>query len=127
MKRIIRSIVVVVMCLTLSLGMGLPTSLSDTSSSTVVTVQAKGSIRSSVKKAINSYYSFYKSYVKFMKKYLSGNVTLGMLSKYEKLVKKAKKVDKAFNKIKNKNLNTAELAYWMKISTKVLNMLAKLY
>ena len=127
MKRLVKGFIVVMMCFVLSMGIGVPAGTTNNSNSTVITVQAKQSIRKSVKKAANSYYKFYKSYVKFMKKYLSGNISMNMLSDYEKLMKKAKKVDKAFNNLKNKNLNTAELQYWLKIYNKVLKLLGSMY
>lgn len=127
MKRSLRAFLVLALCLALSGGVGIPAALpvNVATVSTVTTVEAKQKINKNFKKAMDEYHKFYKKYCKFMKKYKkSNNVSAGMLSDYNDLVKQQKKVNKKFNKWKGKSLNSAELAYYTKINKKVLKLLS---
>lgn len=128
MKKSLRMCLVLMMCLVLSMGVGFSVDLPGYSRtvSTVMTIEAKQKINKKFKKAMDEYVKFYKKYCKFMKKYKNSSNTFSMLADYSDMVKQQTKVDKAFNKWKKKNLNSAELDYYMKINKKVLKLLSNL-
>ncbi len=128
MKRILKNCFLVVVCLVLAGGVGVPSANlgNITIESTVETVQAKPKMRKKFKKAMDEYLKFYKKYCKFIKKYEKGGNSISMLADYAKLMKQQQKMDKSFKKWKGKNLNSAELAYYAKINSKVLKMTSKL-
>ncbi len=128
MKRIIKNCFIVALCLVLAGGAGIPSIHvgNTTIESTVETVKAKPKMRKKFKKAMDEYLKFYKKYCKFMKKYEKGGNSLSMLVDYTKLIKQQQKVDKSFKKWKGKKMNSAELAYYAKINSKVLKMTSKL-
>lgn len=126
MKRMLKMFTVVMVCLSLSVGLGIPeSSNTGLGSSAVVTIQAKQKMNKKFKKAMDEYLKFYKKYCKFMKKYKKSTNTASMMSDYTKLLEQQQKVNSAFGKWKKKKLNAAELAYYTKINSKVIAMLAK--
>lgn len=128
MKKVLKMFMVSLVCLALAGGVRVPESIPGGHyiGSSAVTVQAKKKMNKKFKKAMDEYLKFYKKYCKFMKKYNKSNNALSMLSDYTKLMKQQIKVDKAFKKWKKKKLNKTELAYYVKINSKVLKMLSKL-
>lgn len=128
MKRILKNCFIVALCLMLAGGVGIPSIHvgNTTIESTVEMVHAKPKMRKKFKKAMDEYLKFYKKYCKFIKKYEKGGNSLSMLADYAKLMKQQQKMDKSFRKWKGKNLNSAELAYYTKINSKVLKMTSKL-
>ena len=126
MKRMLKMFTVVMVCLSLSVGLGIPESSStELGSSAIVTIQAKQKMNKKFKKAMDEYLKFYKKYCKFMKKYKKSTNTASMMSDYTKLLEQQQKVNSAFGKWKKKKLNATELAYYTKINSKVIAMLAK--
>lgn len=126
MKRMLKMFTVVMVCLSLSVGLGIPESSStELGSSAVVTIQAKQKMNKKFKKAMDEYLKFYKKYCKFMKKYKKSTNTASMMSDYTKLLEQQQKVNSAFGKWEKKKLNATELAYYTKINSKVIAMLAK--
>lgn len=126
MKRMLKMFTVVLVCLSLSVGLGIPElSRTNSDSCAVVTIQAKQKMNKKFKKAMDEYLKFYKKYCKFMKKYKKSTNTVAMMSDYTKLLEQQQKVNSAFSKWKKKKLNVTELAYYTKVNTKVIAMLAK--
>lgn len=130
MKKVVKKLVIVVMCLALFTGIGVSGfhPLPQTTGSKIVTVQAKAKINKKFKKAMDEYYNFYKKYCKFMKKYKKskgGMQAITMLNDYNKLLIQQRKFNASFKKWKKKSLNSAEVAYYTKINARVLAMLAK--
>lgn len=126
MKRMLKLFMVFMVCLSLAVGVGIPISPgADQGATTVVTVQAKQKMNKKFKKAMDEYLKFYKKYCKFMKKYKKSSNTASMMSDYTKLLEQQQKVNSAFGKWKKKKLNATELAYYTKINSKVIAMLAK--
>ena len=120
--------IVTLLCVMLIGGVGVPNvNIGNTlTCSKVTTVQAKTKVRKKFKKAMDKYYKFYKKYCKFMKKYNNGGNSISMLLDYQKLIEQQGKVNRAFQKWENKDLNVQELAYFNKINNKVIVLLSKL-
>lgn len=73
------------------------------------------------KKAMDSYESAMKEYSSFMKKYTSSSNPVSMLNDYNQIMKKYTNANNEFNKIKKESLNSAELAYYLEVQSRVVN------
>lgn len=97
----------------------------DTSSQSTTT--NNNEIRSDFKSAMDSYESFMNEYVSFMKKYLASNGTdLSLLTDYSNYMTKYSKVCKDFEAWESKDLNSAELAYYIDVQARVSKKLLEI-
>lgn len=79
-----------------------------------------GEISKEFKKAMDHYEAFMDEYIAFMKKYANSNGTdLSLLSEYSKYMSQYAEVCKDFEKWKNEEINTKELAYYLEVQTRV--------
>lgn len=84
-------------------------------------------LRSDFKKAMDSYESFMDDYISFMKKYSKSNQSdTKLLKDYANFLSKYDKVTKDFDKWENEDLNDEELAYYIKVQTRVNKKLAEI-
>lgn len=128
MKKVIKRLGVLVLCLMLMGGIGIPSAVTNTlGSKTAVTVQAKKTdkVRKKFKKSMDAYLKVMKKYCKFVKKYEKKSKPKSMLKDYTELLEELTKVSKSIEKWSNSKLNDAELAYYLKIQTKVAELLTE--
>lgn len=101
-----------------------------TTETTTATTTAKkkevktSGIRPRVKKAIDSYEKVMDSYCKFMKKYNESDDTSSMVKEYANYMDKYSDAVDKFEKIKDDDLNDAELRYYTKVQVRVTKKLA---
>jgi len=76
-------------------------------------------ISSDFKKAMDSYEKFMNEYVDFMKKYMDDPTDMGLLSNYATYMSKYADFVKDFEKWEEEDLNTAEVAYYLDVQTRV--------
>ena len=72
------------------------------------------------KKAMDSYESAMKEYSSFMKKYTSSSNPVSMMNDYNRIMEKYTNANNEFNKIKKESLNSAELAYYLEVQSRVV-------
>ena len=72
------------------------------------------------KKAMDSYESAMKEYSSFMKKYTSSSNPVSMMTDYNRIMEKYTNANNEFNKIKKESLNSAELAYYLEVQSRVV-------
>ena len=72
------------------------------------------------KKAMDSYESAMKEYSSFMKKYTSSSNQVSMMNDYNRIMEKYTNANNEFNKIKKESLNSAELAYYLEVQSRVV-------
>lgn len=72
------------------------------------------------KKAMDSYESAMKEYSSFMKKYTSSSNPVSMMTDYNRIMEKYTSANNEFNKIKKESLNSAELAYYLEVQSRVV-------
>lgn len=72
------------------------------------------------KKAMDSYESAMKEYSSFMKKYTSSSNPVSMMTDYNRIMEKYINANNEFNKIKKESLNSAELAYYLEVQSRVV-------
>lgn len=76
-------------------------------------------IRPKFKKAMDSYEAFIDDYCEFMKKYAESDGTdMGLLADYLDFIGKIADVTKDFEAWNDKDLNTAEVAYYLEVQTR---------
>lgn len=127
-KKVIKRLGVLVLCLMLMGGIGVPSAVTNTlGSKAAVTVQAKKTdkVRKKFKKTMDGYLKVIKKYCKFAKKYNKKNNPKSMLKDYTELLEELTKVSKSIDKWSNSELNEAEMAYYLKIQTKATKLLAE--
>lgn len=73
-----------------------------------------------LKKAMDSYESAMKEYSSFMKKYTSSSNPVSMMTDYNRIMEKYTNANNEFNKIKKESLNSAELAYYLEVQSRVV-------
>ena len=73
------------------------------------------------KKAMDSYESAMKEYSSFMKKYTSSSNPVSMMTDYNRIMEKYTNANNEFNKIKKESLNSAELAYYLEVQSRVVS------
>lgn len=73
------------------------------------------------KKAMDSYESAMKEYSSFMKKYTSSSNPVSMMNDYNRIMEKYTNANNEFNKIKKESLNSAELAYYLEVQSRVVS------
>ena len=76
-------------------------------------------ISSTFKTAMDSYEKFMNDYVDFMKKYKANPTDISLLSEYADYISKYTSFMNDFNAWQDKKLNTAELAYYIEVQTRV--------
>ena len=72
------------------------------------------------KKAMDSYESAMNEYSSFMKKYTSSSNPVSMMTDYNRIMEKYTNANNEFNKIKKESLNSAELAYYLEVQSRVV-------
>lgn len=72
------------------------------------------------KKAMDSYEFAMKEYSSFMKKYTSSSNPVSMMTDYNRIMEKYTNANNEFNKIKKESLNSAELAYYLEVQSRVV-------
>lgn len=102
---------------------------STTETTTTATTAKKKEVKTSgirprVKKAIDSYEKVMDSYCKFMKKYNESDDTSSMVKEYANYMDKYSDAVDKFEKIKDDDLNDAELRYYTKVQVRVTKKLA---
>ena len=76
-------------------------------------------MRKEFKDAIDSYEKFMDEYVAFMKKYKENPNDINLLSDYSKYMSKYSDMCSKFNKLGSENMNSAEIAYYIDVQTRV--------
>lgn len=76
-------------------------------------------MRKDFKDAMDSYEKFMDEYVAFMKKYKENPNDTNLLSDHSKYISKYSDMCSKFNKWESKNMNSAEIAYYFDILTRV--------
>ena len=77
-------------------------------------------MRPEFKEAMDSYEAFFDEYIAFMKKYAESDGTdLTLLSDYADYMSKYAETMEAFEAWENKELNTAETAYYIEVQTRI--------
>lgn len=69
---------------------------------------------------MDSYESAMKEYSSFMKKYTSSSNPVSMMTDYNRIMEKYTNANNEFNKIKKESLNSAELAYYLEVQSRVV-------
>lgn len=82
-------------------------------------VSDSGTVRPEFKSAMDSYEAFIDEYCAFMKKYSENPSDLGLLADYAGYVKKYADAVKNFEALDNDEMNAAEAAYYIEVSTRV--------
>jgi len=86
---------------------------------TATTTADTDALRSEFKAAMDSYETFMNDYVAFMKRYKDNPGDLEILADYADYLKDYNAFVKDFNEWEGKDLNTAELAYYLEVQTRV--------
>lgn len=81
-------------------------------------------IRPEFKEAMDSYEAFYTEYCEFMKEYKKKPTDSKLLAKYADMLTKAEKMNDAFEKWDEDDLNSEELKYYLEVNNRVMKMLA---
>lgn len=77
-------------------------------------------MRPEFKEAMDTYEAFFDEYIAFMKKYAESDGTdLTLLSDYADYMSKYAETMEAFEAWENKDLNTAETAYYIEVQTRI--------
>lgn len=77
-------------------------------------------MRPEFKEAMDTYEAFFDEYIAFMKKYAESDGTdLELLSDYADYMSKYAETMEAFEEWENKDLNTAETAYYIEVQTRI--------
>lgn len=96
------------------------TKKSTTSAKTTTTTKSSDSdIDPDFKAAMDSYEEFMSNYVDFMKKYQANPTDMGLLADYATYISDYAKFCDDFAKWEDEDLNTAELAYYLDVQTRV--------
>ena len=69
---------------------------------------------------MDSYESAMKEYSSFMKKYTSSSNPVSMMADYNRIMEEYTNANNEFNKIKKESLNSAELAYYLEVQSRVV-------
>ena len=69
---------------------------------------------------MDSYEFAMKEYSSFMKKYTSSSNPVSMMTDYNRIMEKYTNANNEFNKIKKESLNSAELAYYLEVQSRVV-------
>ena len=83
-------------------------------------------MRSDFKEAMDAYEAAMDEYIAFMNKYYENPNDLSILSDYSKYMEKYTDAMEKFEKWESKDMNDAELKYYIKVQTRVAEKLAKL-
>lgn len=83
-------------------------------------------LRPEFKEAMDSYEAFMDEYVAFMKKYLENPTDIRLISDYSKFMTEYTEFAEAFEKWESEDLNTAELAYYIEVQTRVTQKLLEI-
>ena len=83
-------------------------------------------MRSDFKEAMDAYEAAMDEYISFMNKYYENPNDLSILSDYSKYMEKYTDAMEKFVKWESKDMNDAELKYYIKVQTRVAEKLAKL-
>lgn len=81
-------------------------------------------MRPEFKEAMDAYEDFYNEYCEFLAKYAKNPTDFSLLGKYAGMLSKAADMDKAFEAWDQDDLNSAELQYYLALSSQVLQKLA---
>ena len=81
-------------------------------------------MRPEFKEAMDAYEDFYNEYCDFLAKYAKNPTDFSLLGKYAGMLSKAADMDKAFDAWDQDDLNSAELQYYLALSSRVLQKLA---
>lgn len=81
-------------------------------------------MRPEFKEAMDAYEDFYNEYCDFLAKYAKNPTDFSLLGKYAGMLSKAADMDKAFEAWDQDDLNSAELQYYLALSSRVLQKLA---
>ncbi len=76
-------------------------------------------IRKDFKDAMDSYEKFMDEYVAFMKKYKENPSDINLLSDYSKYMSRYSDMCSKFNEWESRNLNSAELSYYIEVQTRI--------
>ncbi len=99
------------------------TTTTTTTAKTTTTATKSDSISSDFKAAMDAYEAFMNKYVDFMKKYQSNPTDLGLLADYATYMSDYAKFCDDFAKWEDEELNTAELAYYVDVQSRVTKKL----
>lgn len=80
-------------------------------------------LRADFKKAMDEYEDFYDEYCRFMKKYKANPTDLTLLTEYTNMLTELGEMDEAFKKWESEELNDAELAYYLEVSSRITKKL----
>lgn len=80
-------------------------------------------MRPEFKEAMDSYETFYDEYCDFMKKYSENSSDLTLLAEYMDMLEQVEEMDEKFDEWENKDLNDAELKYYLEVSNRVMQKL----
>lgn len=83
------------------------------------TEKVSDEIRSDFKESLDSYEKFMDEYCEFMKKYKESNDSLSMLTDYTEFLTKYSEMMQKIDGIDQDNLNSAELAYYIEVTSRV--------
>lgn len=76
-------------------------------------------MRPEFKDALDSYEDFFDEYVEFMKKYMDSKDTTGMLMDYMDYMSKYADMMEKLEKLGDEEMNTAEAAYYLEVTTRI--------
>lgn len=76
-------------------------------------------MRPEFKEALDSYEEFFNEYVEFMKKYMNSTDTVGMLKDYTEYMSKYADMMQKLEKLGDEEMNTAEAAYYLEVTTRI--------
>ena len=83
-------------------------------------------IAKDVKEMMDGYEEFFNEYVDFMKNYKSSDNILGMVADYGKYMNSYLSMMKKFEAIDKDELSTADAAYYVEVSGRILKKLAEI-
>lgn len=86
---------------------------------------SESAIRPEFKKAMDAYEEFYDEYCEFLEKYSKNPSDATLIGQYGKMMTKMTEVNAAFEKWNNADMSTAEAAYYLEVSSRVLQKLAE--
>lgn len=75
---------------------------------------------------MDGYEKFFNEYVDFMKNYKSSDNVLGMIADYGKFMKNYLSMMEKFKAIDKDELSTADAAYYVEVSGRILKKLAEI-
>ena len=85
----------------------------------------KDGLRADFKEAMDSYETFMNEYCEFMKKYNKNSSDASLLADYASYMAKYTDFVERFDAWKNEDMNDAELAYYLKVQSRVTTKLAE--